>query len=167
MLFKLCLFRHLAQCTLFLLTLYFFHSNSHVIGNESIPFWSLKFVTPGHNSLSEKLSRFEPFHSFHQLLLRPRICMKYFLSFPQKNRQQRKLRQTKCLLFNSFVIRFTLIPKKSLAAWLLRLAIFDTCASGITLDPIQNSAPLRPAHLKEAYTNSLVNATFGSWKKSC
>ena len=95
MLFKLCLFRHLAQCTLFLLTLYFFHSNSHVIGNESIPFWSLKFVTPGHNSLSEKLSRFEPFHSFHQLPLRPRICMKYFLSFPQKNKQQRKLRQTR------------------------------------------------------------------------
>ena len=111
-LFELCLFRNLAQCTLFLLTLYFFHSNSHVIGNESIPFWSLKFVTPGHNSLSEKLSRFEPFHSFHQLPLRPRICINYFLSFPQKNRQQRKLRQTKCLLFNSLVIRFTLISKK-------------------------------------------------------
>ena len=27
------------------------------------------------------------------------ICAKYFLSFPQKTCRQRKLRQTKCLLF--------------------------------------------------------------------
>ena len=36
---------------------------------------------------------------------RPGICVKYFLSFPQKN--QRKLRQTKCLLFNFW-------PKKAI-----------------------------------------------------
>ena len=33
--------------------------------------------------------------------LGPGICVKYFLSFPQKKTcRQRKLRQTKCLLFN-------------------------------------------------------------------
>jgi ankyrin repeat protein len=34
------------------------------------------------------------------LVNRPRILIKYFLSFPQKTCRQRKLRQTKCLLFN-------------------------------------------------------------------
>ena len=32
--------------------------------------------------------------------VRPRICVKYFLSLPQKTCYQRKLRQTKCILFN-------------------------------------------------------------------
>ena len=39
--------------------------------------------------------------------LRPRICVKYFLSFPQKNLVQRKLRQTKYLLFNFWMIKET------------------------------------------------------------
>ena len=33
-------------------------------------------------------------------LKRAGICVKYFLLFPQKTCHQRKLRQTKCLLFN-------------------------------------------------------------------
>ena len=40
--------------------------------------------------------------------LRPRIRVKYFLSFPQKN--QGKLRQTKCLLFNFWVMKLTKTP---------------------------------------------------------
>ena len=34
----------------------------------------------------------------------------YFLSFPQKTSQQRKLRQTKCLLFNFWMIKLTKTP---------------------------------------------------------
>ena len=40
--------------------------------------------------------------------LRLGICSKYFLSFRQKN--QRKLRQTKCLLFNFWVIKTPILP---------------------------------------------------------
>ena len=34
------------------------------------------------------------------ICFRSGICVKYFHSFPQKTCHQRKLRQTKCLLFN-------------------------------------------------------------------
>ena len=50
----------------------------------------------------------------------PRIYVKYHLSFPQKNHHQRKMRQTKCLLFNFWMIKFTVIPKEAiwhLAIW--------------------------------------------------
>ena len=32
--------------------------------------------------------------------VRPGICVKYFLPFPQKTCHHRKLRKTKCILFN-------------------------------------------------------------------
>ena len=36
---------------------------------------------------------------------------------PSKNCHQRKLRQTKCLLFNFWIIKFTVIPKKPFGTW--------------------------------------------------
>ena len=39
------------------------------------------------------------------MLLRPAICVKYLLSLPQKNCHQRKLRKTKCFLFNFWMIK--------------------------------------------------------------
>ena len=48
------------------------------------------------------------------------IFVKYFLSFPQKTYQQRKLRQTKCLLFKFLMIKLTVMSKKAichLAIW--------------------------------------------------
>ena len=48
---------------------------------------------------------------------RPRIYVKCFLSFPQKTCHQRKLIQTKCLLFNLLMIMFTVIPKKTFETW--------------------------------------------------
>ena len=43
--------------------------------------------------------------------VRPGICVKYFLSFPQKKTcHQRKLRQTKCLLYNFWMIKLTKTP---------------------------------------------------------
>ena len=43
----------------------------------------------------------------------PGICVKYFLLFLQKmNCHQKKLRQSKCLLLNFWMIKFTVIPKK-------------------------------------------------------
>ena len=37
----------------------------------------------------------------------PGICVRYFFLFPQKTCYQRKLRQTKCLLFNFWMIKLT------------------------------------------------------------
>ena len=45
-----------------------------------------------------------------RLDLRPGICVKYFLSFPQKKCHQRKVRQTKCLLFNFWMIKLIKTP---------------------------------------------------------
>ena len=45
---------------------------------------------------------------------RPKICVKYFLSFSQKTRHQRKLRQVKCSLFNFVIIIIYSYTKKSL-----------------------------------------------------
>ena len=68
-----------------------------------------------------KLLLFTYIHTYKIKGLEPGICLKYFLSFPQKTCCQRKLRQTKCLLFNFLMIKFTVIlPKK--AIW--HLAIF-------------------------------------------
>jgi len=42
------------------------------------------------------------------LVFGPGICVIYFISFPQKkNCHQRKLRQTKCLLFNFWAVKLT------------------------------------------------------------
>ena len=38
------------------------------------------------------------------------LCVKYFLSFPKKTCHQRKLRQTKCILFNFSMIKLTKTP---------------------------------------------------------
>ena len=44
----------------------------------------------------------------------PGICVKCFLSFPQKNLSLEKTEtKTKCLLFNFLMMKFTVIPKKS------------------------------------------------------
>ena len=48
------------------------------------------------------------FFSFN--IPRPGICVKYFLSSPQKTCHQRKLRQTKCLLFNFWMMKLTNTP---------------------------------------------------------
>ena len=41
----------------------------------------------------------------------PEICIKYFLSFPLKNLSPEK---TECLLFGFWMIKFTVIPKKTI-----------------------------------------------------
>ena len=43
-------------------------------------------------------------------IIRARFMCKYFLSFPQKTCHQRNLRQTKCLLFDFWMIKLTKIP---------------------------------------------------------
>ena len=47
----------------------------------------------------------------------PGICVKYFLFFPQKTCHQRRLRQTECLLFNFWMMKFAVIPKKQFSTW--------------------------------------------------
>ena len=44
----------------------------------------------------------------------PGLCVKCFLSFPQKNLSPEKTEtKTKCLLFNLLTMKFTVIPKKN------------------------------------------------------
>ena len=45
----------------------------------------------------------------------PGLCVKCFLSFPQKNLSPEKTEtKTKCLLFNLLTMKFTVIPKKTI-----------------------------------------------------
>ena len=46
----------------------------------------------------------------------PGICVKYFLSFPEKSLSPEKT-ETKCLLFNLSMIKFTIMEKKPFGTW--------------------------------------------------
>ena len=59
--------------------------------------------------------------------LRSGICGKCFLLFPKKNSHQKKLRQTKCILFKIWRLKCTIIPKK--AIW--HLAIWQKWCFGL------------------------------------
>ena len=78
------------------------------------------FIHSGSLILEKSSSNFHG-KSFFQIqrkqAISPRICVKYFLSHPQKTCHQRKLRQHKCLLLKFSLIEFMVTPEKSFGAW--------------------------------------------------
>ena len=80
--------------------------------SEALDYWKTqKMITQKNNFLditSENLLKLP------KIGLWPGICGKYFLSLPQKNLWTEKTEIAKCLLFNFWVIKFTVISKKAI-----------------------------------------------------
>ena len=76
------------------------------------------------NSLQKSFQFIFFFHKFTKIkikCLRPELCGKYFLSFPQKNLWPEKTEIAKCFLFNFWVIKLTkttILPNCQVGKWL-------------------------------------------------
>ena len=73
--------------------------------------------------VNQKSGLYNIFLSFYEMSLGPGICGKHFLSLPQKNLWTEKTEIAKCLLFNSWVMKYTVISKEIFS----HLAIWQNC----------------------------------------